>query len=447
MGRLFGTDGVRGAANTELTPELAMELGRAGGTFLREHGRAGRPVLIGRDTRISGPMLEAAMIAGLTSAGLHVIKLGIITTPGVAYLTRRLDGLGGIMISASHNPAVDNGIKFFSAGGFKLTDTEEDSIEAILKHKGNIKKPGGTEVGRVYEGEHFRRFYLDHLAQTINTPLKGLKIVVDCANGAAATLAPELYRSLGADVEAVFTETDGCRINVNCGSTCIGALQERVKHNGACLGIAHDGDADRVIAVDEYGRLVDGDHIMAVCGGYLLSRGRLPHKRIAVTVYSNLGLRDYFRSMGGDVQITDNGDRYVLECMQRMGLILGGEQSGHIIFLEHNTTGDGMVSALQLMQVMAETGLPLSSLADALVTYPQVLKNIRVRRKDAWRENAAIAESIKYAEGIMGERGRIFVRASGTEPLIRVMAEGPEQRVLEEFVAQIASVIESELNR
>ncbi|HPT86370.1 MAG TPA: phosphoglucosamine mutase [Bacillota bacterium] len=446
MGKLFGTDGVRGVANRELTPELALALGRAAGSYFKGSSDRKLKILIGKDTRISGDMLEAALAAGLTSVGVDVVLLGIIPTPGVAYLCRALHADAAVMISASHNPVADNGIKFFDGNGYKLTDAVEEAIEKIyFEQLETLPRPEGVDVGQVERQENALALYEDYLLTTVNQRFDGLKIVVDCGYGAAYSLAPSVLRKLGADVTVLHGEDDGSRINVKCGSTNVALLREEVLSRKADLGIAHDGDADRVIAVAENGMVVDGDYILTICGLHLLRAGRLPHKKIAATVYSNLGLLQAFRKHGADVVITANGDRYVLEALREQGLVLGGEQSGHIIFLEKNTTGDGVLTALQLISVVAETGEKLSALAGQMQRFPQVLENVRVSRKEGWDKNLRIKQAIQEAEKVLEGTGRIFVRASGTEPLIRVMAEGPDEGVLKDLVSRVAEVIEEEL--
>lgn len=442
MPRLFGTDGVRGVANADLTPELAFNLGRAAASVLtRDKSHA--TMLVGRDTRVSGEMLEAALIAGITSAGVHAVRLGVIPTPGVAYLVRKLQADAGVMISASHNPVPDNGIKFFSGDGFKLPDEVEDAIEGLLGND-SLPRPTGVAVGRVFERTDAAELFADYLKTTVDCRLDGLTVVVDCGFGAAYHVAPAVYQSLGAKVVALNAENDGSRINVNCGSTHPEQLREAVVASGAQIGIAHDGDADRIIAVDEQGNLVDGDQIMAVCGLDRLKKGALPERSIAATVYSNLGLIETYRQAGGEVVVTANGDRYVLEAMREKGLVIGGEQSGHIIFLEYNTTGDGVLTALQLMAVMAREKKPLSALTGVMRRFPQVLKNVRVETKEGWDTNSWISQAIQNAEKELGKKGRVFVRPSGTEPLIRVMAEGPDAEQLERLVDGIAKVIKEE---
>lgn len=443
MPRLFGTDGVRGVANVDLKPELAFALGRAA-AFVLTRGKAKARILVGRDTRVSGEMLEAALIAGITSAGAQAERLGVIPTPGVAYLVRKLQADAGVMISASHNPVPDNGIKFFSGEGFKLPDEVEDEIEALL-YSEELPRPIGIDVGRVVDRADASDLYIEYLKSTIHHSLGGLRIVVDCGFGAAYRVAPETYRALGAEVVALNAENDGCRINVDCGSTHPKMLQETVKALRASLGIAHDGDADRIIVVDETGELVDGDQIMAICGLDMMDRGQLPQRSIAATVYSNLGLIEAFRQAGGDVVITANGDRYVLEAMREKGLALGGEQSGHIIFLEHNTTGDGVLTALQLLEVLARKKKPLSELAQVMSRFPQALRNVPVRTKEGWESNPRISAAIDHAKQCLAGKGRIFVRPSGTEQLIRVMAEGPNAGEVEDLTQEVVRAIQEEL--
>ncbi|NMB13130.1 MAG: phosphoglucosamine mutase [Firmicutes bacterium] len=457
MTRLFGTDGVRGVANQALTPELAYALGRYGAYVLLQKSAVERPrVLVGRDTRISGQMLEAALTAGINSVGADVLQVGVLPTPGVAYLTKAWGADCGVMISASHNPVADNGIKFFSRDGFKLLDDVEDEIEAVisdaapggrlcLSPKDGLPRPTGKDVGRVVVRTDAIECYTEFLKQTISSDLTGLKVVVDCGYGAAYQVTPRVLRDLGATVISLHDRPDGININMGCGSTHPQAVAAAVKEHKADVGLAHDGDADRLIAIDEQGKVIDGDYIMVICGLHLLGQGKLAQNRVAVTVYSNLGVRAALRAAGGDVVITANGDRYVLEAMQKQGLNLGGEQSGHIIFLDHNTTGDGVLTSLQLLAVLQEAAQPLSVLAKQLKKYPQLLRNVPVTNKHDWEKNESIRKAISTATERLGDSGRIFVRASGTEPLIRVMAEGPEVAVVEEAVNAVAQVIDSEL--
>lgn len=475
MGRLFGTDGVRGVANADLSPELAFRLGRAGAAVLTRHhpaeapaqggkkagenrgaGGSRRPrVLIGRDTRISGEMLEAAMVAGLTSSGADVLRAGIVPTPAVAYLTRTLEADAGVMISASHNPVEDNGIKYFSGDGYKLSDALEEEIEALILDEGGqvhyspddgLPRPVGTELGRAFDVPDAAERVVEFLRGTVDVSLQGMKVVIDCGYGAAYQIAPRVFRELGAEVIALNAEPDGGRINVKCGSTHPAQVQKAVLENHAQLGLAHDGDADRVIAVDENGEIVDGDRILAICGLYLLQQGLLAEKAIAATVYSNMGLRETMERHGGRVVITKNGDRYVLEAMRKQGLVVGGEQSGHIIFLRHNTTGDGVLTALQLAGVLKKTGQTLGAAARQMHKFPQVQVAVRVKDKGKLATSERVGEAISRGEELLADSGRILVRASGTEPVIRVMGEGKDEAVVREVVDSIARTIRAELS-
>jgi|GEM_PF-3819 len=442
MERMFGTDGVRGIANQDLTCELAMQLGRAAATVLAAEKE--RPkILIGKDTRISGAMLEAALVAGITSVGADVYLLGVLPTPAVAYLTRLLKADAGIMISASHNPVEDNGIKIFATNGFKLSDQVEDEIENLI-HQGIFKKPIGAELGRVYRQENAMELYIDFLLNTVDYDLQGLHIAIDCANGAASQVAPAVLSALGAKVSVINNEPNGVNINVNCGSTHADVITAYCKNVGADLGFTYDGDADRVLAVDEEGNLVDGDKILAVCGLHLMARNRLPHNKIAATVYSNGGLAQTLEQHGGQVVTTKAGDRYVLEAMLEQGLSLGGEQSGHLIFLDYTTTGDGVLSTLQLLKVIKESGKKLCELAKVMPVLPQVLKNVRVQTKAGWDQNPNIQAVIQRAQERLGRYGRIFVRASGTEPVIRVMGEHENEQLLKEVVDEVVAVVAAE---
>ena len=445
MGKLFGTDGVRGVANTELTPELAFRLGRtATYWFGRDHRR---PLfLIGRDTRISGEMLEAALAAGICSAGGEAILCGVVPTPAVAYLARKHGAQAGVVISASHNPFPDNGIKFFAGSGYKLPDATEDELEKlVLAERDELPRPTAEHVGVIRHRHDLLKEYIDYVISTVDVSFKGLKIVVDCANGAAYEAAPAVFRRLGAEVIVMNDSPTGININRDAGSTHLEGLQEMVVAEGADLGIGHDGDADRCLAVDETGVAVDGDQIMVICAQELIRQGKLPDKTLVATVMSNLGLHQAMRKAGGKVVVTPVGDRYVLENMLTHGYGLGGEQSGHIIFGQHSTTGDGLVTALQLIAARVRTGRRMSELAALMTRFPQVLVNVRVKTKAGWQENAAIAAAIAAAETALGEDGRVLVRPSGTEPLIRVMAEGPSQPELETLVEKVAAVISREL--
>ncbi len=442
MGGLFGTDGVRGVANKEVTPELAFNLGRAGARFLSA-GRAGAAMVLGRDTRLSGDMLSGALMAGINSVGVDVVSVGIIPTPAVALLSQKQEYCGGVMLSASHNPIEDNGIKFFSGSGYKLSDDQEQEIEQLIQSS-DLPRPMGDHVGRFFLQEDALERYAQMLAESIDCDLSGLKVVVDCACGAAFQAAPFVYRQLGASVIAINDTPDGSRINVECGSTDTGMVKKLVKATGADLGIAHDGDADRVILIDERGEERDGDYVMAICGSYLQERGELSGQRVVATAYSNLGLQKALEQGGVKLELAQNGDRYVLEMMLEKGYVLGGEQSGHIIFLNHNTTGDGLLTALKVMEVMQKKEESLSSLSGILRKYPQVLKNASVSDKD-WEEVEAIQSQIEAGEKRLAGRGRIHVRASGTEPVIRVMVEGPDADEIEEIASGLVGVIEGQL--
>lgn len=446
MPRMFGTDGVRGVANSEaLSPELAFALGRAAAALARERSGGRVTAVVGRDTRRSGPMLAAALSAGICSAGGDVVDLGVITTPGVAFLTRHLKADFGVMISASHNPAPDNGIKFFSADGYKLPDEAEDQLEAKVKAKPDtMPRPTGADLGSIRQSAEAVEAYVEYLVST-GEPLSGLRVVVDCGHGAAYRVSPEVLRRLGAEVIALNTAPDGLNINDGCGSTHPEALQEAVRAHGAHAGIAHDGDADRCIAVDERGELVDGDQIMAICALDLKARGQLPNDTLVATVMSNMGLELLMRAHGVNLVRTKVGDRYVLEEMLKGGYGLGGEQSGHVIFGALSTTGDGILTAVQLLSILARERQPLSVLAGRMQRLPQWLENVRVARKEGWDQNPAIREAIARAEAELAGQGRVLVRASGTEPLIRVMLEGADMAQIQRLSAAIAEVIRTEL--
>ncbi|MEW6172307.1 MAG: phosphoglucosamine mutase [Bacillota bacterium] len=441
MGILFGTDGVRGVANKELGPLLAFQLGRAGAYILtRETGTKG--IVVGRDTRASGEMLEAALVAGILSAGADALLLGVVPTPAVAYLTRDLKAAGGIMISASHNPAPDNGIKFFGPDGYKLPDAAEEEIEGlILRNMNGIPSPVGGNIGRALTMHDAVQRYVNHALETGPKELRGLRIAVDCAHGAAYDIAPRVLKALGAEVVAAGTRPDGLNINNGCGSTKPQTLQELVFSSGAALGLAFDGDADRLIAVDEKGNIVDGDAIILACARYLNEKGELPLNTVVVTVMSNLGLLRALASSGINASVTRVGDRYVLEEMLRTGACLGGEQSGHIIFLGQNTTGDGLITALNLLKVMRETGKSLGELAAEFERYPQLLKNVRVNEKERILNSPVLNEAIKQQEARLGGEGRVLVRASGTESLIRVMVEARDAELTLQVVDELVGVV------
>ncbi|HHY82821.1 MAG TPA: phosphoglucosamine mutase [Clostridiales bacterium] len=447
MGRLFGTDGVRGLANSELTCKLAFELGQAGAYVLTLAKHKPR-ILIGRDTRISGDMLEAALTAGICSVGAEAVIVGVIPTPAVAYLTRHYGADAGVVISASHNSMEYNGIKFFDRQGYKLPDELEERIESIiLDGTEKMPAPVGVEVGRRVRVQNAVKDYVKFLRSTINTDLKGLRIVLDCANGAAYEAAPMVFESLGAEVITIYNTPDGTNINDYCGSTHPEKLQSHVLETGADVGLAFDGDADRLIAVDEHGNIVDGDQVMLICGLDLMSKGKLKDNTIVGTVMSNLGLDIALKNAGCRLEKTKVGDRYVLERMLEKGYNLGGEQSGHIIFLDHNTTGDGILTALQLLSVLKQSGKQLSELAGGMRKYPQVLVNARVseQKKNNYLNDEVIQEEIRRIEALFSEEGRVLIRTSGTEPVVRVMIEGADQRVIENEAVKLAKLIEQRL--
>lgn len=444
MGKYFGTDGVRGVANSELTAELAYRLGRAGGYVLSKHLPEGEQpkVLIGRDTRISGHMLEGALIAGLLSIGAEVMRLGVISTPGVAYLTKSLDATAGVMISASHNPVADNGIKFFGSDGFKLDDATEAEIEAILDAvEDTLPRPTGKDLGFVSDYYEGAQKYLQLLKQTVDEDLDGLHIALDCAHGATSGLAARLFADLEANVSTIGNSPNGLNINEGVGSTHPEHLAQFVREKGADMGLAFDGDGDRLIAIDENGDIVDGDKIMYICGKYLNEKGRLKDNTIVATIMSNLGFHKAVEEAGMTALQTAVGDRYVVEEMKKHNYTLGGEQSGHLIFLDHSTTGDGMLSGVQLAQIVKTTGRKLSELAAEMPVYPQKLVNIRVTDKNEAMNGDRVLATIQEAEAEMNGNGRILVRASGTEPLVRVMAEAPTSEECDRYVEKIAQVV------
>ncbi|MBS6988108.1 phosphoglucosamine mutase [Streptococcus parasanguinis] len=447
MGKYFGTDGVRGEANVELTPELAFKLGRFGGYVLSQHEEETPLVFVGRDTRISGEMLEHALIAGLLSVGIRVYKLGVIATPGVAYLVRTEKASAGVMISASHNPALDNGIKFFGGDGFKLDDDRELEIEALLDAaEDTLPRPSAQGLGTVMEYPEGLRKYQEFLVST-GVQLEGMHVVLDTANGAASTSARQIFADLGAQLTVIGENPDGLNINDGVGSTHPEHLQEKVKEVGAAIGLAFDGDSDRLIAVDENGEIVDGDKIMYIIGSYLSSKGLLEKNTIVTTVMSNLGFHKALDAKGIQKEITAVGDRYVVEEMRKSGYNLGGEQSGHVVIMDYNTTGDGQLTGVQLTKIMQETGKKLSELAAEVTIYPQKLVNIRVENsmKDKAMEVPAIREIIEKMEAEMAGNGRILVRPSGTEPLLRVMAEAPTDQEVDYYVDTIAAVVQAEI--
>lgn len=444
MSRLFGTDGVRGLVNEFLTPELAYHLGRAAASYFGQS--VDRPTfLIGRDTRISGGMLENALASGICAVGGDVIILGEAPTPAIAYLVRQKGCTAGVVISASHNPYPDNGIKFFDGNGFKLPDAVEDEIEKLCTSSADdgLPRPTKSDIGQIFYHQDWVEEYVNFVVSTSDM-LTGLKVVYDGAHGAASYVGPKILRQLGAEVVAINVTPTGTNINDNAGSTHLEGLQEAVLREGAQVGIANDGDADRCLMVDEKGQVLDGDQIMLLCGLHLKEQGKLKENMIVGTVMSNIGFHKAAKELGMQTCSTAVGDRYVLEKMLAEGYSIGGEQSGHVIFLDYNSTGDGLLTAVQTLSIMKEKGKSLSELAGLMTKYPQLLVNVRVLTKAGWETNTAIQDAISEAEEELGANGRILVRPSGTEPLIRVMAEGPEQEQLDELCHRIGHVIRLE---
>ena len=444
MSRLFGTDGVRGLVNEFLTPELAYHLGRAAASYFGQS--VDRPTfLIGRDTRISGGMLENALASGICAVGGDVIILGEAPTPAIAYLVRQKQCTAGVVISASHNPYPDNGIKFFDGNGFKLPDAVEDEIEKLCTASADdgLPRPTKGDIGQIFYHQDWVEEYVNFVVSTSDT-LTGLKVVYDGAHGAASYVGPKILRQLGAEVVAINVTPTGTNINDNAGSTHLEGLQEAVLREGAQVGIANDGDADRCLMVDEKGQVLDGDQIMLLCGLHLKEQGKLKENMIVGTVMSNIGFHKAAKELGMQTCTTAVGDRYVLEKMLAEGYSIGGEQSGHVIFLDYNSTGDGLLTAVQTLSIMKEKGKSLSELAGLMTKYPQLLVNVRVLTKAGWETNAAIQDVIREAEEELGSNGRILVRPSGTEPLIRVMAEGPDQEQLNDLCHRIGDIIRIE---
>ena len=445
MGKLFGTDGIRGVANETLDCRLAYRVGQAAAISLTKKPGVKPSVVIGKDTRISSDMLEGALIAGLTASGCNVVRLGVIPTPGVAYLTVKLHADAGVVISASHNPFEHNGIKMFSGEGFKLSDALEEEIESLILREGELPVKTGAALGQVMDGAFTAEQYLDHLASTVGQ-LPRMRVLIDCANGAASATARKLFSRFALNVDYINDTPNGVNINNHCGSTHIEMLAEKVREGGYALGLAFDGDADRCLAVDENGGLIDGDQIMAICADTLTKQGKLTGSGFVATVMSNIGLHKYCAEHGLRLLCAAVGDRNVLEMMQREGLALGGEQSGHIIFLEHMTTGDGQLAALQLLSILAQSGRRASELASAVTRYPQVLLNVRVGGNDekkAIMESPLLGEAIRKAEAGLGGNGRVLVRASGTEPLIRVMVEAGSEQTARETAETLVHAVEN----
>lgn len=445
MGKYFGTDGVRGVANSELSPELAFKLGRSAGYILHKQGEFDKEptVLIGRDTRISGQLLEQSLISGLLSVGVNVVQLGVIPTPGVAFLVRKKSATAGVMISASHNPAEDNGIKFFGSDGFKLSDEQELEIEKLLDSEDILPRPSAEGLGILKEDFGLKSEYIDFLAGTISGDLSGMKLYLDGANGAASRVMKDLFTKLEAKYSAIGDRSNGLNINENVGSTHPETLAKLVKENSVNAGLAFDGDADRLIAIDEEGEIVNGDKIMFICGKFLAENNKLAKDTIVSTVMSNLGFYKAAEEANLSVETTKVGDRYVVEEMRKNDYNFGGEQSGHIVFLDHNTTGDGLLSAVQLLDVMKQTGKKLSELAAELEEYPQVLINLKVNNKDEIMRSAELLNAINGVEKEMSGNGRVLVRPSGTEPLVRVMTEAPTEDLAREYANKIINTINS----
>lgn len=446
MGRLFGTDGVRGVAGSELTIELAIKLGQAGAYVLTKEKAHKPTILVGCDTRISGGMLANALVAGICSVGADAIHVGVLPTPAVAYLTRKHKVDAGVVISASHNPMEFNGIKFFNEEGYKLSDEMEDEIEALIgSDMSGVPLPTGSGIGKVEYRFDMQEEYISFVKKCVPVDLSGIRIVIDCAEGASYQTAEQTLRQLGADLIALHVDPDGTNINSNCGSTHVEELQARVVYEQADLGLAFDGDADRLLAVDEHGDIVDGDKLLAICGNYMKENGTLKNDTIVVTVMSNLGFFVMCDQCGIHTEKTKVGDRYVLENMRENGYNIGGEQSGHIIFLDDSTTGDGLLSALHLLEVMVSTKKPLSQLASVMEVYPQALVNARVpnHKKEQFMEYAEIAEAIGELERKFNGQGRVLIRPSGTEPLVRVMIEGKDQAQIEKEAHDLADLITS----
>ena len=449
MKKLFGTDGVRGVANVyPMTTEMAMQLGRAAAYVFKSTSRRRHRIVIGKDTRLSGYMLENALVAGICSMGVDVLLVGPLPTPGIANITSSMRADAGVVISASHNAFQDNGIKFFSADGFKLPDDLELKIEKLIESKKiDALRPTATEVGKAFRIDDAAGRYIVFLKNTFpsDLDLSGLKIVLDCANGAAYKVAPAVFEELGAEVVALGVTPNGTNINAGCGSTHPSVISEAVKQHRADIGIALDGDADRVIVCDEFGNEVDGDHIMAICASDMLKHKLLKKKTLVATVMSNMGLDIALRKAGGKIIKTDVGDRYVVEAMRNGGYNLGGEQSGHMIFLDHNTTGDGIMSALQLLAVMRRSGKPLSELAEIMIPLPQVLVNTRVKEKRDIYSINEVAAAIRNIEQKLGIDGRVLIRYSGTEPLLRVMIEGQDKYEITTWANEICDLVKKHI--
>lgn len=450
MGRFFGTDGIRGRANQfPITPEMALRAGRALSLFVKD-GADSSGIIIGKDTRISGYMIEYAMVSGICSSGVNVYLSGIMPTPGVAYLTSATRAMAGVMLSASHNPFYDNGIKIFNKDGFKLSDDTENELERLMSNEHTPDRCREIQTpGQVYDMQDARHRYEDFLAGKWpdTNSLNGFKVVLDCSNGATYQVAPSLFNRLGADVEALFIDPDGKNINEGCGSQHTGALVSRVLETGADLGLAFDGDGDRLIAVDEHGNILTGDQIIAICAKSMKRNGLLSKNTVVTTVMSNVGLKLALREMGIDYRVTPVGDRYVLQEMQRCGAVIGGEDSGHMIFLNDHTTGDGILTALKLLQAILDEGVPLSKMAKWVIPFPQVLMNVEVADKPEISTIPQIVKAIQAVEGRLKGEGRVLVRYSGTQPLCRVMVEGPGDDETLKYCEEIVSAVRETIGK
>lgn len=445
MGRLFGTDGARGIAITELTCETAMNIGRAAAMVLAKECAHTPKIIIGKDTRISGDVLEAALAAGICSVGANAHILGVVPTPAVAMLVKKYGADAGVMISASHNSVEFNGIKLFSSSGFKLNDAIEEEIEAlILDTPEKIALKDGYDIGRVHYEQGAAADYIDYIKSAVDTDVSGIKVVLDCANGSASATARQIFEGLGANCTFISSEPDGTNINKNCGSTNMGQLQKKVVECGADLGIAFDGDADRCMAVDENGELIDGDKLLAIFSQYMRAKGRLKNDTCVVTVMSNIGFFRFAEVAGINAAVTAVGDRYVLEEMLKNGYSLGGEQSGHIIMLDYANTGDGQLTGAKLLEIIAATNKKPSELAACMEVFPQVLVNVKITadKKGMWSKTPAVTEAIADIEGRLGKDGRILVRESGTEPLVRVMLEGRNIDEITAYANEVAALVE-----
>ena len=446
MSRMFGTDGVRGVANEELTPLLAMQLGQAGAYVLTRENKHKPTIMVGCDTRMSGDMLANALMAGICSVGANAVYVGVIPTPAIAYLTKKYKVEAGVVISASHNPMEFNGIKFFDGNGYKLPDATEARIEDLIDDFESIPRMTHDRIGRVLKSEIDPVVeYTNHLAETISGDLSGLRVAVDCANGSSSTTVERLMRLVECKAEIRFYEPDGVNINDNCGSTHLGQLKERVRRGSFDLGVAFDGDADRCLIVDETGEELDGDRIMAVCAAHMKKQGKLRGGAFVATILSNMGLHAYAEKNGMKIECSNVGDRYVLEMMLKKGYILGGEQSGHVIFLEYASTGDGELTALQFMSILKESGRKCSEIAAEVVPWPQVMINVKVPndQKATLQEKPEIKADIEAAAAELGDNGRILVRPSGTEALVRVMVEGKDSAQVDTLAKRVAKTIES----